>query len=138
MSLLDQSLTRRGRNRIFGRRSMHLGEDILLARHGARIDRLTHDRRNNRMVAVLCDGTVDYASNARLATAPTPLERLSQQIQDVREDKAAVSKADLKVLGWFTAGWAVVSALFIVGIIALSTVTGTQSFAQAATLFPTY
>lgn len=136
MSLLDQSHTR---SRFFGRRSMHLGEDILLARHGAHIHHLAHDRRNGRMVAVLRDGTVDYASNARFApAAPTPLERLSRQLQDVRDDVAPVSKADLKVLGWFTAGWAVVSALFIVGMIVLSTVTGAQAFAQAATIFPSY
>ncbi|WP_422934307.1 hypothetical protein [Sinomonas sp. P47F7] len=135
MSLLDQSRTR---SRFFGRRSMHLGEDILLARHGAHIHHLVHDRRNRRMVAVLHDGTVDFASNALLAAAPTPLERLSQQLQDVRNDVAPISKADLKILGWFTAGWAVVSAIFIVGTIALSAATGTQAFAQAATIFPSY
>lgn len=137
MSLLDSRTPHRGKG-LFGRRAMHLGEDILLARHGSHIDRLTHDRRNHRMVAVLDDGTVDYASNLLLAPRPTPITRMRQQIQDIRDDVSPISKADLRVLGWFTAGWAVVSALFMVAVIALASTSGGAALAQAATGFPTY
>ncbi|NUP74222.1 MAG: hypothetical protein HOQ07_06190 [Sinomonas sp.] len=139
MSLLDQSRAPHRRHGLFGRlHTMRLGEDILLARHGARIHHLVHDRRNRRMVAVLHDGSVDYASNVLLASGVTPLERLSQHVRDVRDDVAPVSRADLKVLGWFTAGWAVVSALFIIGVITLSSASGALVSAQTATLVPAF
>jgi hypothetical protein len=138
MSLLDSHTPHRRKGFLGRRPAMHLGEDILLARHGSRIDRFAIDRRNHRTVAVLCDGTVDYAPNRLVAVPPTPLERLAQHVQDVRDDVAPVTKTDLKVLIWFTLGWIVVSALFIVGVIALSSVTGSQNFAQAASLYPAY
>jgi hypothetical protein len=138
MSLLD-SRTPHHRKGLLGRRpAMHLGQDILLARHGSRIDRFTLDRRNHRTIAVLNDGTVDYAPNRLVAVPPTPLERLSQQVQDVRDGVSPLTQAELKVLLWFTLGWIVLSVLFVVGVIALSSVTGPQTFAQAANLFPTY
>lgn len=138
MSLLD-SRTPHRRKGLLGRRpAMHLGQDILLARHGSRIDRFTLDRRNHRTVAVLNDGTVDYAPNRLVAVPPTPLERLSQQVQDVRDGVSPLTKAELKVLLWFTLGWIVLSVLFVVGVIALSSVAGPQTFAQTATLFPAY
>ncbi|WP_334171539.1 hypothetical protein [Sinomonas sp.] len=137
MSLLD-SHTPHGRKGPFGSRTMRLGEDILLARHGSHINRMTHDRRNHRMVAILDNGTVDYASNVLVAPPRTPIERLQQQIRDVRDDVAPITKSDLRVLGWFTAGWAVISALFIVGIIVLGSTNGGAAFAQASTLFPSY
>ncbi|WP_138444402.1 hypothetical protein [Sinomonas susongensis] len=137
MSLLDSHTPRR-RKGPFGRRPMRLGEDILLARHGSHINRLTHDRRNHRMVAVLDNGAVDYASNVLVAARPTPITRLQQQIEDVREGVSPVTKSDLRVLGWFTAGWALVSALFVVALVAIASSSGAAAFAQAATLFPNY
>lgn len=137
MSVLDSHTPHR-RKGPFGRRTMRLGEDILLARHGSHINRMTHDRRNQRMVAVLDNGTVDYASNVLVAPRQTPIARLQQQIEDVRNDVSPITKSDLRVLGWFTAGWAVVSTLFIVGIIALASTSAGAGFAQAATVFPSY
>ncbi|KHL04008.1 hypothetical protein [Sinomonas humi] len=137
MSLLDSHTPHR-RKGSFGRKTMRLGEDILLARHGSHISRMSHDRRNQRMVAVLDNGTVDYASNVLLAPRQTPITRLQKQIQDIRDDASPIRKADLRVLGWFTAGWAVISALFIVGIFALASTSGGAAFAQAATTFPSY
>lgn len=137
MSVLDSHTPHRSKGP-FGRRTMRLGEDILLARHGSHINRMTHDRRNHRMVAFLDNGTVDYASNVLMAPRQTPIARLQQQIQDVRDDVAPITKSDLRVLAWFTAGWAVISALFIVGIFALSSTSGGAAIAQAATIFPSY
>jgi hypothetical protein len=117
---------------------MHLGEDILLARHGSRIDRISIDRRNHRTVAVLNDGTVDSAPNRLVAVPVTPLERFTQHVRDMRETASPLTKEDRQVLLWFTLGWIVVSVLFVVGVVALSSVTGPQTFAQSATFFPTY
>lgn len=52
-------------------RTMHLGEDILLARHGGRISELKYHRRANMMEAVLQDGSRDSVSNVLPAMPAT-------------------------------------------------------------------
>ena len=138
MSLLDSHTPHRRKGLLGRRPAMHLGEDILLARHGSRIDRISIDRRNHRTVAVLNDGTVDSAPNRLVAVPVTPLERFAQHVRDMRETASPLTKEDRQVLLWFTLGWIVVSVLFVVGVVALSSVTGPQTFAQSATFFPTY
>ncbi|GAB4098329.1 hypothetical protein [Sinomonas halotolerans] len=113
MSLID---SRRPRTR----RRMHLGEDILLARHGGRIAHLRLDRRSNCMVATLVDGTTDSASNVLAPIAPTPVERLRATVEAVRADTAPVSRAELRALARFSAVWLVVSVLLTAGVVALA------------------
>jgi hypothetical protein len=45
------------------RSRQHVGQDILLARHGSRICATRYDRRRNCIVAQLDDGTFDTAPN---------------------------------------------------------------------------
>ena len=65
------------------RSRQHVGQDILLARHGSRICATRYDRRRNCVVATLDDGTFDTAPNvmARIAAmsqvSPGPLKRNS-------------------------------------------------------------
>ncbi|BCT77575.1 hypothetical protein SCMU_34170 [Sinomonas cyclohexanicum] len=120
MSLIQNPHTTGGIRR---RGRMRLGEDILLARHGHNIASMRLDRRADRMVATLRDGSIDCASNRILATAPSPLARLSAQVQAVREDKAEVSRAEIRTLAKFSAVWLLISLIFTVGIVALAAVT---------------
>lgn len=45
------------------RRRFHVGEDILLVRHGSNIRKLRYERGSNTVTALLHDGSVDTVSN---------------------------------------------------------------------------
>jgi hypothetical protein len=139
MSLIESPNNhRRGlrRRRRGGR--MHLGEDILLARHGSNISSLRLDRRANRMVAVLHDGTVDCASNSLLAAGPSPVARLGAQLQAVREDTASVTRAEIRTLVKFSAVWLVISLILTVGVVALAMATGSPDLLDSVAAYPAY
>lgn len=83
-------------------RQMHVGEDILLARHGHRIERLKVDRRANTVFATLDDGSWDYASNVIF-------------VPPVAKDKeSGFTAADGKFLARLIAGWAALSAVLMI------------------------
>ncbi|NKX54106.1 hypothetical protein [Arthrobacter mobilis] len=54
------------------RSRQHVGQDILLARHGSRICATRYDRRRNCIVATLDDGTFDTAPNVIAAGVLPP------------------------------------------------------------------
>ncbi|GAA2199312.1 hypothetical protein [Sinomonas flava] len=137
MSLIESSNNHTRRLRRRGGR-MHLGEDILLARHGSNISSLRLDRRANRMVATLHDGSIDCASNSLLPVHPSPLARIGQQIEAVREDKASVSRAEIRTLVKFSAIWLAISVLFTAGVIALALTTGSSEALNSAAFYPAY
>ncbi|MDQ4502490.1 hypothetical protein [Sinomonas sp. ASV322] len=134
MTVLNTSSIRHRRKGLFSRhRAIPLGEDILLARHGARIRHFANDRRNGRTVAVLVDGSTDHAPNALVpALALTPAQRLSLHVQDVRNE---FSREDLRALGWATAAWAVASALFIAFVVTVGMASGPEVFNQTTALY---
>ncbi|GHG51570.1 hypothetical protein GCM10012320_21000 [Sinomonas cellulolyticus] len=117
MSLAQNSQTAAGVRR---RGRMRLGEDILLARHGSSIVSMRLDRRADCMVATLRDGSIDCASNRILATGPSPLARLGAQVQALREDRAEVSRSEVKTLLKFSAIWLAISVVFTVGVVCLA------------------
>lgn len=134
MSLIqNQQHTRRIRH---GR--MRLGEDILLARHGDNIDSLRLDRRANRMVATLRDGSTDCASNAILASAPSPVARLGAQLQAVREDTASVSRAEIRTLVKFSAVWLVISLVLTVGMVWAAAAAGSPALLTQMMAYPAF
>lgn len=136
MSLIQNSRTAGGLRR---RGHMRLGEDILLARHGDNIASMRLDRRADRMVATLRDGSIDCASNRILATAPSPLARFGAQIQAVREDKAEVSRSEIRTLAKFSAIWLVISIIFTVGIVALAVVSpGGSDVLNQSMMYPAF
>lgn len=91
-------------------RQMHVGEDILLARHGQRIERLKLDRRTNSMFATLTDGSWDFASNVILPPAAAA-------------DDSVFSASDARILVRLILGWIAFSALLmIVGFYVASSV----------------
>lgn len=135
MSVIDNP-SRRARTARRGR--MHLGEDILLARHGSRIQSLRLDRRADRMVATLTDGTVDCASNRLLPIGPTPVEVLRAKVDAVRTDTASVSRDELHVLLRFSVIWLAISVVLTAVIVGFSTTTGSPDLLQASLTYPAY
>lgn len=133
MSLIQSSNSTRGIRR-HGR--MRLGEDILLARHGDNIAAMRLDRRANRMVATLCDGSIDCASNSVLATAPSPMARLGAQLEAVRNDTTSVSRADARALLKFTLVWLFISVLLTVGVVWAATASGNPEMVTGALMYP--
>ncbi|MGL3805315.1 hypothetical protein ACSYDW_04395 [Paeniglutamicibacter sp. R2-26] len=101
-------------------RSMPLGEDILLARHGDRIVKMTVDRKHNLTRALLADGTNDTASNflvnLNAIAAVTPAERLGKVAGDYSADRLPVSRRDIRLMVRLSAAWAVVSTALIGGL----------------------
>jgi hypothetical protein len=115
---------------------MRLGEDILLARHGANIARMRLDRRADRMVATLRDGSVDCASNSILAAGPSPLARLGAQLEAVRTDTASVSRDEIRTLVKFSLVWLLISAVLTVGVIWALTASGNPEMVNQALIYP--
>ncbi|WP_077488925.1 hypothetical protein [Sinomonas mesophila] len=135
MSLIDNP-SRRARTHRRGR--MHLGEDILLARHGSRIQSLRLDRRADRMVATLTDGTIDCASNRLLPSGPTPVEVLRAKVDAIRTDTASVSRAELHLLLRFSAIWLAISVVLTALIVGFSSAAGSPDLLQASLTYPAY
>lgn len=133
MSLIQSSNSTRGIRR-HGR--MRLGEDILLARHGDNIAAMRLDRRANRMVATLRDGSIDCASNSVLATAPSPMARLGAQLEAVRNDTASVTRADARALLKFTLVWLFISVVLTVGVVWAATASGNPEMVTSALMYP--
>ncbi|GAB3277708.1 hypothetical protein GCM10027449_17470 [Sinomonas notoginsengisoli] len=135
MSLTQNAHSSRGFRR-HGR--MRLGEDILLARHGGNIASMRLDRRADRMVATLRDGSIDCASNSVLATAPSPMSRLGAQLVAVRNDTAEVSRAEIRTLAKFSAVWLLISIVFTVAVVWLATATNSPEILNQALSYPAY
>lgn len=55
--------TSRGHSLLTLQPRQHVGHDILLARHGNHISQMRLDRGNDRVIALLDDGSVDSAPN---------------------------------------------------------------------------
>lgn len=132
MSLIQSSNSTRGIRH--GR--MRLGEDILLARHGDNIAAMRLDRRANRMVATLRDGSIDCASNSVLATSPSPMARLGAQLEAVRNDTASVSRADARALLKFSLVWLFISVLLTAGVVWAATASGNPEMVTGALMYP--
>lgn len=101
-------------------RTMPLGEDILLARHGDRIVEMTQDRKKQLTVARLVDGSTDSASNylvnIKELLALSPAERMSKLAGDYSADRLQISRKDIKFMMRISALWTAASAVFIGGM----------------------
>ena len=135
MSLTDQP-SPRGRTSRRGR--MHLGEDILLARHGRRIQSLRLDRRADRMVATLTDGTIDCASNRILPSGPAPVEVLRAKVDSLCGDTLSASRAELHTLLRFSVIWLAISVVLTGVIVGVSTSTGSTELLEASLTYPAF
>lgn len=105
---------------LLARRTMPLGEDILLARHGSNIVEMTQDRKRNLTRARLADGSIDTASNFLVSlnamAAITPAERLGKVAGDYSADRLPVSRSDIRFMAKLSAAWGVASLALIGGM----------------------
>jgi hypothetical protein len=117
--------------------TQRLGEDILMARHGDRIVKMRHDRKSRSTVATLADGTTDSAPDSIIdmpavsIEANTPVHQLARFRRDYAEDKLAVSRRELRLLGRITAVWTVVAGAVTAGSIWLMASTGNTELMAA-------
>jgi hypothetical protein len=104
---------RRGRRSISTAGPGALGEDILLARHGDRIDHFHQDAEGHRTVAVLHDGGTDTAPNhldggtVRLS----PADRTRLQLAELSSDKHAQTRREIGFLAKLSLAWLAVSVV---------------------------
>ena len=75
-----------------------LGEDILLARHGANIVKLRQDRKTRQTVAYLRDGATDTAANVLAVPVLTPAASFIRGVQASHKDEAAAARRELRAL----------------------------------------
>lgn len=102
---------RRGRLSISTAPPGALGEDILLARHGDRIDHFRQDTDGDLTVAVLDDGGTDTAPN-RLhggAVHLSPADRTRLRLAELSSDRHAATRREFRLLARISLAWLVLS-----------------------------
>ncbi|MGO2121640.1 hypothetical protein ACTXM3_07180 [Glutamicibacter arilaitensis] len=99
--------------------SIPLGEDILLARHGASIVKFRQDRKNRMTVAYLRGGAIDSASNLIAAPVPalTPAASFSQGAVRYLNDEAEVSRGEVRSLVKISLGFSAVMGIVFGGLV---------------------
>ncbi|GAB3620167.1 hypothetical protein GCM10027417_14280 [Glutamicibacter endophyticus] len=95
-----------------------LGEDILLARHGANIIKFRQDRKNGRTVAYLRNGQTDTAANlvARVG-ALTPADSMRGAAERFLNDEATVSRREARTLAKISLGYSIVAGVVFGGLL---------------------
>ncbi|QIV86575.1 hypothetical protein NMP99_14250 [Glutamicibacter mishrai] len=112
-----------------------LGEDILLARHGANIVKLRQDRKNRATIAILRDGQTDAASNLMTlpARALTPAASISQGAAKYLNDEAEVSRGEVRSLVKISLGFSAAMGIVFGGLVlALYKVGGNEAIQSLA------
>jgi hypothetical protein len=102
---------RRGRLSISTAPPGALGEDILLARHGDRIDHFRQDADGGQTVAVLHDGGTDTAPNHLDGGAVhlSPAERTRLHLAGLSSDRHAGTRREIGFLARISLAWLVLS-----------------------------
>jgi hypothetical protein len=105
---------RRGRRSITTAPPGALGEDILLARHGDRIDHFRQDADGHQTVAVLHDGGTDTAPNHLDGGAVrlSPADRTRLRLAELSSDQHAGVRRDIGFLAKLSLAWLAVSVVF--------------------------
>ena len=112
-----------------------LGEDILLARHGANIVKLRQDRKNRATIAILRDGQTDSASNLMTLPAPalTPAASFSRGAAKYLNDEAEVSRGEVRSLVKISLGFSAAMGIVFGGLVlALYKVGGNEAIQSLA------
>jgi len=112
-----------------------LGEDILLARHGANIVKLRQDRKTRSTVAVLRDGKMDTASNLLTSSTPSlsPAASFSRGAVRYLNDEAEVSRGEVRSLIKISLGFSAVMGIVFGGLVlALYKVGGNEAIQSLA------
>ncbi|WP_413454985.1 hypothetical protein ACLQ8T_13915 [Glutamicibacter sp. FR1] len=99
--------------------SIPLGEDILLARHGANIVKLRQDRKNRMTVAYLRSGAIDTASNLLTAPVPalTPAASITEGAARYLNDEAEISRGEVRSLVKISLGFSALMGVVFGGLV---------------------
>ncbi|MBM7769541.1 hypothetical protein [Glutamicibacter nicotianae] len=99
--------------------SIPLGEDILLARHGANIVKLRQDRKNRMTVAYLRSGAIDTASNLLTAPVPalTPAASITEGAARYLNDEAEISRREVRSLVKISLGFSALMGVVFGGLV---------------------
>ncbi|WP_313811345.1 hypothetical protein [Glutamicibacter sp.] len=113
-----------------------LGEDILLARHGANIVKLRQNRKQRTTIAYLRDGETDSASNViTLTSVTTPAANISRSAEKYLNDEAEISRAEVRSLVKISLGFsAVLGTIFGGLLLALYKIGGPEAMNSLANL----
>lgn len=105
-------------------RTMHLGEDILLARHGDRIIQLRQDRKHDLTIARLHGGRTDWAANTLAGLTErvpeSPAMRMGRLADDFKTDKLPMPSDEVRFLAKLGVIWGGLSLALSAGILWLT------------------
>lgn len=123
-------------------KTMHLGEDILLARHGEAITELRQDRKHDITIARLRGGRTDWAANALVDMTPritdSPIVRVGRLADDFKADKLAIKRDEARFLAKVGAIWGGVIVALSAGILWLTAHSSNPEMLQAMMTTPGY
>lgn len=128
--------------RVVSGKVMHLGEDILLARHGEAISELRQDRRHDITIARLHGGTTDWAANSLVDMTPritdSPIARVGRLADDFKADKLPIKRDEARFLAKVGAIWGGVVLVLSGGVLWLAYHAANTELLQAMMTIPAY
>jgi len=128
------------RQRLGSGKVMHLGEDIMLARHGERITELRQDRKHDITIARLQGGRTDWASNKLVDMTPritdSPVARMGRLADDFKADKLSIKREEARFLAKVGAVWGGVVVALGAGILWMTYNTANPELLQAMMTTP--
>lgn len=131
-----------GHQRVVSGKVMHLGEDILLARHGDAISELRQDRKHGITIARLHGGTTDWAANSLVDMTPritdSPMARVGRLADDFKADKLPIKRDEARFLAKVGAIWGGVVVVLSGGILWLVSTSAHPELLQAMMTTPAY
>lgn len=105
-------------------KTMHLGQDILLVRHGNDIVQLRQDRKHDITIARLRGGRTDWAPNTLAGVTPSmpesPALRMGRLADDFKADKLPMRRDEVRFLAKLGAVWGGVALALSGGILWLT------------------
>lgn len=131
--------TRQG---LVSEKTLHLGEDILLARHGDRITELRQNRKHGITIARLRGGRTDWAVNSLVDMTPrvtdSPVTRLGRLNDDFQADRLSIKRDEARLLAKIGAIWGGVVMALSGGIVWLAYSSGNSEMLQSMMTNPGY
>lgn len=121
---------------------MHVGEDILLARHGDRIAELRQNRKHDITIARLHGGSTDWAANSLVDMSPRvtdfPVARIGRLTDDFKADRLGIKRDEARFLARIGAIWGGVVLALTGGILWLTYTSGNSEMLHAVMANPGY
>lgn len=130
------------RQSLVSEKTLHLGEDILLARHGESITELLQNRKHDITIARLRGGRTDWAANSLVDMTPritdSPVARLGRLSNDFKADKLSIKRDEARFLAKVGAVWGGVVVALSGAVLWLAYNSGNSEMLQAMMTNPGY